>query len=97
MNSPATVSLTARRLTAALLSGLALLLISVFIFQPASAQREPARLKPPFKFNSIAKTQPMVGIPPLPLNAPIIISETFDANYVSNSSLAGNGWHTGQL
>ena len=94
MNSPATLSLTARRLTAALLSGLALLLISVFIFQPASAQREPASLKPPFKFNTIAKTQPMVGIPPLPLNAPIIISETFDANYVSTSSLAGIGWHT---
>ncbi|HZY41668.1 MAG TPA: hypothetical protein VFF59_06675, partial [Anaerolineae bacterium] len=81
-----TPAFTTRRLGAATLIGLALLLISITIFQPASAQRQPAGLKPPFKLIRTDKTGPLVSLPPLPLNAPIIISETFDSTYVTRSN-----------
>ena len=93
MASPTSTTLTARRLTAAVLSGLALLLISIFIFQPASAQREPARLKPPFKLVPIQKTQPLTGVPPLPLNAPIIMSQTFSSNFVFTTTYSENAYN----
>lgn len=99
MASPTTTNLAARRLTAALLGGLALLLMSVFVFQPATAQREPAQLKPPFKLVPIEKTQPLTGVPPLPLNAPIIVTETFDSGFAYNVkynfdvSDTGEPWH----
>ena len=82
-----TPSLTTRRTGAAILIGLALLLVSVFVFQPASAQRQPARLKPPFKLIGVdTAPQPLGGLPPLPLNAPVIVSETFDSTYVNRSN-----------
>jgi len=93
MVSPTSTTLTARRLTAAVLSGLALLLISVFIFQPAAAQREPARLKPPFKLVQIQKTQPLSGVPPLPLNAPIIVSQTFGSSFVYSTTYNQNSYN----
>ncbi len=90
-------SLTTRRTGAAILIGLTLLLVSVFVFQPASAQREPARLKPPFKLIGVDKvTTPLGGLPPIPLNAPVIVTETFDSTYVGRSSTIlndGKPWH----
>ncbi len=85
--SQSTPSLTTRRTGAAILIGLALLLVSVFVFQPASAQREPARLKPPFKLIGVDNAPlPLGGLPPIPLNAPILASETFDSTFVNRSN-----------
>ena len=96
--SHSTPSLTARRTGAAILIGLTLLLVSVFVFQPASAQREPARLKPPFKLIGVDTAPiPLGGLPPLPLNAPILTSETFDSTYVNRSNFnvsdTSKPWH----
>jgi hypothetical protein len=89
--------LTTRRLGAATLIGLALLIISVSIFQPVSAQRQPAGLQPPFELIRTDKTGPLVSLPPLPLNAPVIVSETFDSTYASRSngkiSDTSKPWH----
>jgi hypothetical protein len=75
------------------LIGLGLLLISLFVFQPAAAQREPAALKPPFKLIRDTHQQPMYGLPPLPLSAPIIMTETFGSSYVPKTQLSEVGWH----
>jgi hypothetical protein len=71
-----------RKIGVVALIGLALLIVSISIFQPASAQREPARLKPPFKLIQPEHlSAPLSGVPPLPLTAPIIMSETFNSAF----------------
>ncbi|MFN8596982.1 MAG: hypothetical protein U0559_12470 [Anaerolineae bacterium] len=82
---PSTQVPATRKIGAAILIGLALLIVSVSIFQPASAQREPARLKPPFKLIKPTNlSAPLSGVPPLPLTAPIVMSETFDSGFVKD-------------
>jgi hypothetical protein len=85
-------TLTARRLGAATLIGLALLIISVSIFQPAAAQLQPPSLKPPFHLIRTDTAAPLIGLPPLPPNASIIVSETFDDHYLP-VGLDQVGWH----
>jgi hypothetical protein len=70
-----------------------LILISALVIQQVSAQ-EARTLKPPFKLIPTDRANPLVSLPPLPLNAPILISETFGANFAPTPSLVGTGWHT---
>jgi hypothetical protein len=70
-----------------------LILISALVIQQVSAQ-ESRTLKPPFKLIQPDRTNPLVNIQPLPLTAPIVVSETFGSSFVPASSLAGTGWHT---
>jgi hypothetical protein len=82
-----------RRIVPIVIIVVGLILISALVIQQVSAQ-EARTLKPPFKL--IQSDQTLSGPDTLlpPLNARIIISETFDANFVPASSLAGTGWHT---
>jgi hypothetical protein len=86
-------SLQYRRVIPLIVIAAALILVSAQIIQQVSAQ-ESRTLKPPFKLIQTDKAAPRVSVPPLPLNAPIIISETFDSNFVPLPSLTGTGWHT---
>lgn len=71
-----------------------LIVISALVIQQVSAQ-EARTLKPPFKLIQSDRSQhnPQ-GVSPLPLTAPIIVSETFGASFVPMPSLTGTGWHT---
>lgn len=72
---------------------LGLAVLSVLIFQRVEAQGP--TLKPPFKL--IRAEQPrsldLHGPVALPLNAPIIISQTFDSTYAPVLNLSQPGWH----
>jgi hypothetical protein len=71
-----------------------LILISVLVIQQVSAQEE-RTLKPPFKLIKSDQTQSGQGtVVPPSLTAPILVSETFGANFVPAPSLTGTGWHT---
>lgn len=74
------VSITPRRLGAAVLIGLALIALTTLVFQPANAQRG-GELQPPFKihFNEVSRPSRQLG--PLPLTAPIITQTTFDSSF----------------
>ncbi len=80
-----------RWLIAAVIPGLAL--FSAVIFQRAQAQGP--TLKPPFKLiraeqpNSLEPHGPVA----LPLDAPIVISQTFDSSYVPTLDPSVRGWH----
>ncbi len=90
INLPSHRTTRRRRPIVLLILGLALL--SVFLFQQAQAQ-EPA-LKPPFKLIRAEHPRSLEPHGPvaLPLNAPIILSQTFDSTYtpVPQDQL---GWH----
>jgi hypothetical protein len=75
-----------RRVVPVLVIVAGLLLISAIMFQQVAAQSN-SGLKPPFKLHQPAKlAAPLSGVPPLPLNAPIIMSQTFDSSFVLNTS-----------
>jgi hypothetical protein len=60
-----------------------LVLISAVMIQQVVAQG--GGLKPPFKLHQSADLpKPLSGVPPLPLNAPIVMSETFDSGFAYN-------------
>ena len=84
-----------RRLVPAVVIVLGLLLISAVLIQQVAAQ-ESGSLKPPFRLIRPAKlAAPLSGVPPLPLNAPIVMSETFDSNfsYNFNVNVTDKPWH----
>ena len=70
-----------RRLVPAVVIVLGLLLISAVMIQQVAAQ-DSGELKPPFRLiqpDNLAA--PLSGVPPLPLNAAIVMSETFDSTF----------------
>lgn len=72
-----------------------LLLISAVVIQQVAAQST-GKLKPPFKLTRPTNLAvPLSGVPPLPLNAPIVISETFDSNFQYNFNVndTSKPWH----
>ena len=86
--------LATRRHRAALLIGLGLLVISALFIQQVIAQsNQPPSLKPPFRLIRSDNLSPSGGVPPLPLTAPIIMTQTFDSSYLPSFTIAGNGWH----
>ena len=74
-----------------LLLGLALLIVSLF----QRVQAQGPTLKPPFKLMRSGQPSSLEPRAPLalPLNAPIIISQTFDSSYAPVGSLNQLGWH----
>jgi hypothetical protein len=71
-----------RRLVPAIVIVVGLLLISAIMIQQVAAQNS-SGLKPPFKLHQPADLRaPLSGVPPLPLNAPIVMSQTFDSSFV---------------
>ena len=73
-----------RRVIPAVVIVLGLLLISAVMIQQVVAQDQ-SGLKPPFKLTRPATLPaPLSGVPPLPLNAPIVMSETFDSSFAFN-------------
>jgi hypothetical protein len=86
-------SLHRRRIIPIAVIVVGLIMISALVIQQVSAQ-EARTLKPPFKLIQTDRTRPLVSVPPLPLDAPILISETFNSGFVPAPSLAGTGWHT---
>src|SRR5512143_439444 len=73
-----------RRIVPVVVIVVGLLLISVVMIQQVAAQ-DTGNLKPPFKLIKPANlAAPLSGVPPLPLNAPIIMSETFDSGFAVN-------------
>jgi hypothetical protein len=71
-----------RRIVPAVVIVVGLLIISAIMFQQVTAQ-DGSDLKPPFKLHQPAQlAAPLSGVPPLPLNAPIIMSQTFDSSFV---------------
>lgn len=74
-----------------------LLLISAIMFQQVVAQ-DSGGLKPPFKLHRPARlAAPLGGVPPLPLSAPIVMSETFDSSFTArfnhNVNDTSKPWH----
>jgi len=73
-----------RRVIPAVVIVLGMLLISAVVIQQVAAQTD-GGLKPPFKLIRPASLPaPLSGVPPLPLNAPIVMSETFDSSFIVN-------------
>ncbi len=73
-----------RRLVPASVIVLGLLLISTVMIQQVAAQ-DSSGLKPPFRLIQPAHLMaPLGGVPPLPLSAPIVMSETFDSSFAVN-------------
>ncbi len=88
-----------RRLVPAIVIVLGLLLISAVMIQQVVAQ-DGSGLKPPFKLIQPAHlSAPLSGVPPLPLSAPIVMSETFDSSFAQgvrynfNVSDTSVPWH----
>jgi hypothetical protein len=88
-----------RRIVPAVVIVMGLLLISAIMFQQVAAQ-DGGGLKPPFKLHRPANlAAPLSGVPPLPFNAPIVMSETFDsgftfpAHYNFDVSSTSAPWH----
>jgi hypothetical protein len=69
-----------------------LILISALVIQQVAAQ-ESRTLKPPFKLIQTDRTtqRPTDILPPL--DAPIVMSQTFDSSYQPVTNLAQLGWH----
>src|SRR5512139_3298399 len=83
-----------RRLVPALVIVLGLLLISAVMIQQAVAQ-DSGSLKPPFKLNRTGSVSSfdLHGPVALPLNKPIIMSQTFNSTYSPVADLSQRGWH----
>jgi len=84
-----------RRVVPAVVIVLGLLLISAVVIQQVVAQ-DHGGLKPPFKLIRPASLPaPLSGVPPLPLNAPIVMSETFDSHFAFNYNVNDSSapWH----
>src|SRR5512138_2731740 len=86
-----------RRVVPAIVIVAGLLLISLMVIQQVAAQ-DKGQLNPPFKLtrpNHLAA--PLSGVPPLPLNAPLVMSETFDSGFTQrfnyNVTDLGKPWH----
>lgn len=74
-----------RRLVPAVVIVLGLLLIGAVMIQQVAAQ-DRSGLKPPFRLIKPANlSKPLSGVPPLPLSAPIVMSETFDSSFVQGT------------
>ena len=74
-----------RRAVPVIVIVLGLLLITAVMIQQVVAQ-DSSGLKPPFRLIQPAHlSAPLSGVPPLPLSAPIIMSETFDSNFALNT------------
>jgi hypothetical protein len=93
------LSRRARRVVPAIVIVLGLVVISAIMFQQVAAQRT-SGLKPPFKLHRPANLRaPLSGVPPLPLSAPIVMSETFDSTFVTpgrynfNVNDTSKPWH----
>jgi len=75
-----------RRIVPAVVIVAGLLLISAIMFQQVAAQ-DSSGLKPPFKLHRPANlSAPLSGVPPLPFNDPIVMSQTFDSSFVLGTS-----------
>lgn len=81
-----------RRAVPSVIIVVGLVLISVLVIQQVSAQ-ESRTLKPPFKLVQANRTPQGPEGTLLPLNAPIILSQTFDSSYLPVAGLAQLGWH----
>jgi hypothetical protein len=97
MTSTLQLSRRARRIVPAVVIVVGLLLISAIMFQQVAAQ-DSGGLKPPFKLHRPANlSAPLGGVPPLPLNAPIVMSETFDSTFTqrfnNNVNDTTKPWH----
>ncbi len=86
MTSILPLSRRKRRLVPVVVIVLGLLVISAVMIQQVVAQ-DSSGLKPPFKLHQSATlSAPLSGVPPLPLSAPIVMSQTFDSHFVLNVS-----------
>jgi hypothetical protein len=84
-----------RRIAPAIVIVVGLVLISAVLIQQVVAQ-DSGTLKPPFRLIQPANlAAPLSGVQPLPLSAPIIMSETFGNNFSYNfvASDTGAPWH----
>ncbi|HTP08246.1 MAG TPA: hypothetical protein VMP08_08355 [Anaerolineae bacterium] len=73
-----------RRIVPIIVIVVGLLLVSAVMIQQVAAQ-DGGGLKPPFKLHKPANlAAPLSGVPPLPLSAPIVMSETFDSGFAYN-------------
>jgi hypothetical protein len=83
-----------RRVVPAVVIVLGLLVISAAMIQQVAAQ-DGGTLKPPFKLNRHGSVSSFDrrGPQALPLNAPIIMSQTFDSTYNPIANLNQVGWH----
>jgi hypothetical protein len=84
----------ARRFIPAVVIVLGLLFISAVMIQQVAAQ-DNGGLKPPFKLNRSGSVPSFDQNGPvaLPLNAPIIMSQTFNSTYTPIANLNQLGWH----
>ena len=87
------IRLALRGKTATLLMGLGLLAISALLIQQVLAQNVQPGLKPPYHRNLHPVTASDVIVPPLPLDAPILVSEDFGSSYAPTTTLSAVGWH----
>jgi len=85
-------SLHYRRVVPLVVIAVGLILISALVIQQVSAQAS-RTLKPPFKLATADRTtqRPADILPPL--DAPIVMSQTFDSSYQPVTNLAQLGWH----
>jgi hypothetical protein len=91
------LSRRAQRVVPAIVIVLGLVLISAIMFQQVAAQHD-SGLTPPFKLHRPAHVRaPLSGVPPLPLSAPIVMSETFDSTFTQrfnyNVNDTSKPWH----
>src|SRR5512143_1075235 len=74
-----------RRVVPIVVIVMGLILISAVMIQQVAAQ-DSSGLKPPFKLHQPANLpKPLSGVPPLPLNAQIVMSETFDSSFAQGT------------
>ncbi len=86
-----------RRVVPVVVIVVGLLLISAVMIQQVAAQ-DTGELKPPFRLIRPANlAAPLSGVPPLPLNAPIVMSETFNISFTQRFNYdvtdPGKPWH----
>ncbi len=94
MTTHTTVPLTSHRKRLILLMSCGLLIISAIVIQQVIAQdSKTGTLKPPFHLIRSDQLGPSNGVPPLPLDAPIIMTQTFDSSYAPLYTINGFGWH----
>jgi hypothetical protein len=96
MRKVTSLQLPLRRVVPLAIIVVGLIVTSALVIQQVSAQAS-RTLKPPFKLIQTDKTGPRLSLPPLPLNAPVLISETFGTGFNPSPTLTGNGWHTVNL
>ena len=92
MRKVTSLQLPLRRVVPLAIIVVGLIVTSALVIQQVSAQAS-RTLKPPFKLIQTDKTGPRLSLPPLPLNAPVLISETFGTGFNPSPTLTGNGWH----